>query len=100
MQSVVWIAVVLFLAPMAGAQPFPLPQDQSTGSTVTIGPNGEAYRTVPTPSGGLETIGPRGEIYQTIPTPSGGTVTYGPAGGRWETVPGPATPPPPVHEVR
>lgn len=90
MKRVLWIVALLFLAQVAEAQPFPLPQDVPPGSSATTyASQGQSYTTFKTQTGWV-TYGPGGERFDTFGKSSGGTVTYGPAGEKWETMPGPA----------
>jgi hypothetical protein len=92
MKPMLFLAVFLLIANVAGAQPVPLPHDAPPGSSVTTyDAQGRGYTTSKTPTGWV-TYGLGGERFDTFEKYSGGTVTYGPGGEKWETFPGPATP--------
>jgi hypothetical protein len=85
-------AFVLAFPRLVGAQPFPLPQGPSGGSTTTYDARGQRWESFHTPTGSV-TYAPNGERYETFESPAGVTTTYEPRGQKWETTPDPATAP-------
>lgn len=93
-------AIVCLSAAIAGAQPFPLPQDAPPGSSVTTyGPQDQQFTTFKTPTGWVS-YGPSGERYDSFPTYTGGVVTYGSGNEKWESTLSPASAFPPKRTRR
>jgi len=55
MKPLLILTVILLTAGAALAQPFPLPESQLAGSTVTYDSQGRTYETFSTPTGWRET---------------------------------------------